>query len=287
MNSQSLKEEKDLYDEFVRTHPKSRLDYEGQTLEYIACGHGTHTLLMPPHISNLFPVEMGYRHILAFESRFRVIAPSLIESHRLDEIAASLLRVLENETNRPVILFGQSGSGITAQVFYRRYSQRVAGMILVNTVAPGHPAPRTPLVMLFKLLPAALLKSMFTKRLLGELDTASIPQELIPRLQMSRTLLGESLKGQFSKRALAIDVQKALQFNAEGFVDTGILSAWQGRILIITSQDDTGYEDSEALSERLPNASLLLLEEGHGHLAPLVKSEEVHLAIDRLVAELG
>jgi len=287
MNAQSLQKERDVYEEFVRTHPKSRLDYKGQTLEYIACGHGTHTLLIPPHISRLFSVEMGYRHILAFESRFRVIAPSLIETDRLDEIAASLLYVLKNETNRPVVLFGQSGSGITAQVFFRRNSQRVAGMVLVNTVAPGHPAPRTPLFVFFKLLPAPLLKFIFTKKLLGQLDTESLPPELVPRLEMSRTLLGECLKGRFSKRALAIDMQKALQFNAEGFVDLGLFSAWRGRILIITSQDDAGYEDSKALSEKLPNAHLLVFKKGYGHLAPLVKSHEVHLAIDRLMAELG
>jgi pimeloyl-ACP methyl ester carboxylesterase len=287
MKAQSLKEERDVYDEFVRTHPKSCLDFRGQILEYIACGHGTHTLLIPPHISRLFSVEMGYRHILAFESRFRVIAPSLIETDRLDEIAASLLYVLEKETNRPVVLFGQSGSGITAQVFFRRNFQRVAGMILVNTVAPGHPAPRTPLFIFFKLLPAALLKFIFTKRLLGQLDTANLPHELIPRLQMSRMLLNKCLKERFSKRTLTIDMQNVMQFNAEGFVDLVLLSAWQGRILIVTSQDDAGYEDSKALSEKLPNARLLVFEKGYGHLAPLVKSHEVHQAIDQLMAELS
>lgn len=54
MNAQSLKEEKDVYEEFVITHPKSRLEYQGQTIEYIACGHGMHTVLIPPHISGFF-----------------------------------------------------------------------------------------------------------------------------------------------------------------------------------------------------------------------------------------
>lgn len=286
MNAPSLEKERGIYEEFVRTHPKSHLAYKGQTLEYIACGHGTHTLLILPHISRMFSTEMGYRHILAFESKFRVIAPSLIETNSLDEIADSLLCVLEKETDHSVVLFGQSGSGITAQVFFRRNFERVIGMILVNTVAPGHPTPRTPLFIFFKLLPGALLKSIFTKKLLGQLDTDNLPVELVPKLQMSRTLLSECFKEQFSKRTLAIDMQNALQFNAEGFVDLGLLSTWRGRILIVTSQDDSGYEDSKALSEKLPNAHLLVFEKGYGHLAPLVRSQEVHLAIDRLMAEL-
>jgi pimeloyl-ACP methyl ester carboxylesterase len=287
MNAQSLNEEKDVYEEFIKTHPKSRLEYKGQTIEYIACGQGTRTVLIPPHISRLFPVEMGYRQILAFESRCRVIATSLIETRDLDQIAASLLCVLENEADRPVVVFGQSGSAMTAQVFFRRYFPRIAGMILVNTVAPGHPAPRTPLFTFFKLLPAALLKSIFTRKLHKQIETVELPPELVLKLQMSRALLSEGLKERFSKRTLSIDFYNAMQFNAEGFIDPGMLSAWRGRILIITSQDDAGYEDSQALSEKLPNAQLLVFEKGYGHLAPLVKSHEMYLAIDRLLAELS
>ncbi|MBN1550134.1 alpha/beta hydrolase [bacterium] len=274
------------FDEFVRTHPKSCLDYKGQPLEYIACGQGTHTLLMLPHISRLFSVEMSYRHILAFERRFRVIAPSLIETTQLDDIADALMSVLDKETSRPVILFGQSGSGITAQVFFRRHYRHVAGMILVNTIAPARFFPKTPLSFFFKLLPAALLKYIITRRLLSRLDTVNLPPDLIPQIQMSRALLCESLKERFSKRELTLDIHNVLQFNAEGFVDPGLLSAWRGRILIVTSQDDAGYEGSKTLSEKLPNTHLLVFDKGYGHLAPLVKSREVNLAIDQLMGTL-
>lgn len=286
-DTQLLQEERALYDEFIRTHPKSRLEYKGQPLEYIACGHGSPTMLIPPHISGLFPSEMGYRHILGFESQFRVIAPSLIESDSLEDIAASLLYVMEKEGTGPVILFGQSGSGITAQVFFRRYPRHVAGIILMNTVAPGHPPSRTPLFTLFKLLPAALMKIVFKREFMKLLDSTSLPPDLAARVQMSRALLNQCFEARFSKRSLAIDMQNALKFNAEGFVDPGLLRDWQGRILIVTSEDDAGYADSKLLSEKLPNASLLVLEKGYGHLAPAVKPQEVRSAIERLIAELS
>lgn len=283
---ESFRQEQDIYSEFIRTHPKSRLEYMGQFLEYIACGHGSRTMLMPPHISSLFPPEMGYRHILAFEGQFRVLAPSLIETDNLDEIAASLLHVLEKEATGPVVLFGQSGSGITAQVFFKRYFKHVAGMVLVNTVAPGHPTPRTPLFTLFKLLPAGLLKSIFKRNLMKPLDLTGLPPEMTPRFQMSRVLLEKCFEARFSKRTLSIDMQNALKFNVEGFVAPDGLLDWQGRILIVTSEDDAGYEDSRLLSEKLPNARLLVLEKGYGHLAPAVKFQEVSMAIDRLIAEV-
>ena len=64
---------------------------------------------------------MGYRHILDFESSFRVIAPSLIETGDLDEIAESLLLVLEKEKIGYGLRFGhkvkrQPGSGMLSVV---------------------------------------------------------------------------------------------------------------------------------------------------------------------------
>jgi pimeloyl-ACP methyl ester carboxylesterase len=229
---------------------------------------------------------MGYRHILDFESRYKVIAPSLIETDRLDDIADSLLHVMEVERTGPVVLFGQSGSGITAQVFFRRHFRHVAGVVLVHTVAPGHPAPRTLLWALFKLLPAALLKRLIRKKFMKSLLPASLPPEVVPRLQVSLALLQECFETRFSKQRLAIEMQNAMKFNTEDFAAPGLFMDWQGRLLIVTSEDDAGYEDSKLMSEKLPNASLLVLEKGYGHLAPTVKWQEVRSAVDRLMADL-
>jgi pimeloyl-ACP methyl ester carboxylesterase len=168
--------------------------------------------MIPPHISSLFPTEMGYRHILDFESSFRVIAPSLIETGDLDEIAESLLLVLEKEKIGDVILFGGSGSGITAQVFFYRYHPYVRGMILTNTVAPGKGGTRTPVTILLRLLPAALLKSVLKKRLSKPLDVVTVPQDLIPRLELTRSLLNESFDTRFSKRKLMLELNNVLRF---------------------------------------------------------------------------
>ena len=123
---------------------------------------------------------------------------------------------------------------------------------------------------MFKLLPAPLLKAIFKRKLMKLLDSASLPPDLAASVQMSWTLLNECFETRFSKRSLAVDIQNALKFNAEGFVDPDLLKDWQGRILIVTSEDDAGYEDSRSLSEKLPKASLLVLEKGYGHLAPAV-----------------
>jgi pimeloyl-ACP methyl ester carboxylesterase len=243
-------------------------------------------MLIPPHISSLFPTVMGYRHILDFESSFKVIAPSLIETDDLDEIAESLLLVLEKERIDDVIVFGGSGSGITAQVFFYRYHQRVGGMILTNTVAPGKSETKTPMIILLRLLPAGLLKSVLKKRLSKPLDLVNVPKDLIPRLELTRSLLNEYFDTRFSKRKLTLELKNVLRFNDEGIIDPQALKDWTGRILIISSEDDVGYNDSQLLSQRLPNSELHVLEKGYGHLAPAVKSQEVREAIDDFVSSL-
>jgi pimeloyl-ACP methyl ester carboxylesterase len=285
-NADPLRQEQSRFNEFRKTHHKSSLDYKGQTLEYYSCGDGPCTILIPPHISSLFPTEMGYRHILDFESSFRVIAPSLIAAGDLDEIAESLLLVLEKEKIDDVILFGGSGSGITAQVFFYRYHSYARGMILTNTVAPGKSGIRTPMTILLRLLPAALLKSVLRKRLSKPLDIVNVPQDLIPRLELTRFLLNESFDTRFSKRKLTLELNNTLRFNDEGIIEPEALKDWEGRILIITSEDDAGYNDSQLLSRRLPNSELYVLEKGYGHLAPAVKSQEVREAIDDFISSL-
>jgi pimeloyl-ACP methyl ester carboxylesterase len=285
-NPDPLRQEQGRFNEFQKTHHKSSLNYKGQTLEYYCCGKGPRTVLIPPHISSLFPMEMAYHHILNFKSSSKVIAPSLIETGDLDEIAESLVLVLEKEKIDDVILFGGSGAGITAQVFFYRYHPRVRGMILTNTVAPGKSGTRTPTTILLRLLPAALLKYVLKKRLLKPLNLDNVPQDLIPRLELTRFLLNESFDTRFSKRKLTLELNNALRFNDEGIIEPEALRDWEGRILIITSEDDAGYSGSKSLSQRLPNSELCVLEEGYGHLAPAVKSQEVRKAIDDFISSL-
>jgi len=286
-NPDPLPQEQSRFNEFQKTHHKSGLNYKGQTLEYYSCGSGPRTILIPPHISSLFPAEMAYRHILDFERSFKVVAPSLIETGDLDEIAESLLLVLEKEEIDDVIVFGGSGSGITAQVFFYRYPSRVRGMILSNTVAPRPSETRTPMTILFRWLPAALLKSVLKKRLSKPLDLANVPPDLVPRLEFTRFLLNESFDTRFSKTKLALELKNVLRFNDQGIIKPEALADWKGRILIITSEDDAGYNDSKLLSQRLPNSELYVLEQGYGHLAPAVKSHQVREAIDDFISSLG
>ena len=83
-----------------------------------------------------------------------------------------------------------------------------------------------------------------------------------------------------------MELNNVLKFNDEGIMRPEALKDWEGRILVITSEDDAGYNGSKLLSQQLPNSELYVLEKGYGHLAPAVKSQEVHKAIDDFISSL-
>lgn len=75
----------------------------------------------------------------------------------IDELAESINSILKEENIDKVIVFGQSGSGITAQIFFSRYHQKIKAMILVNTVVPKAKR-KNKLSGIFNVMPEFLLK---------------------------------------------------------------------------------------------------------------------------------
>jgi len=88
-------------------------------------------------------------------------------------------------------------------------------------------------------------------------------------------LLNKSLKERFSKKRLLLEIDNIFQFNNEGFLDIEKIKGWNGKVLIITSEDDPGYEDSKLLKQHLPHSELYIFSAGYGHLTPAVKANEI------------
>ena len=100
-------------------------------------------------------------------------------------------------------------------------------------------------------------------------------------------LLNKSLKERFSKKRLLLEIDNIFQFNNEGFLDIEKIKCWNGKVLIITSEYDPGYEDSKLLKQHLPNSELYIFSEGYGHLTPAVKADELKKVIGDFLNRLG
>ena len=286
-HSSNYQQERTTYSNFIDSHEKNVISYRGNNVEYYFCGSGEQAILLPPHISSLIPSEMVFRNILEFEKRLKVIAPDLAYSNDLNELAETFNLILEKENIDEVILFGQSGSGITAQIFFRRYHPKIKAMILINTVAPKSERNKRWASILLRLTPAIVLKSVFKKKMSKYFESEKLPKELLPRFMFTQFLLNKSLKERFSKRRLLLEIDNIFEFNNEGFLDIEKLRGWRGKVLIITSEDDPGYEDSKLLKQHLPNSELYIFSEGYGHLTPAVKADELKKVIGDFLNRLG
>jgi pimeloyl-ACP methyl ester carboxylesterase len=287
MNNSIIEAEKKLFEQFTATHKQKNISYKTGSIDYYCSGKGENTVMVLPHISSLFSQEMAYHHILNFEKHNTVLAPELTHSTTIDEVAGMLNYLLEKENRSDVIIYGQSGSGITAQIFFNRYYNKVKGMILVHTIAPGKDVKAgSGILNIIKFLPGFLLKYMFKRKLAKYSKDIVIPDKCMPRIKQTYALMEKYFKTRFSKKNLLKELEFALQFNNEAILSLKDLPDWNGRILIVTSKDDSGYEDSIKLSQTLPHAELYTFEKGFGHLAPAIKSEEFYCKVNEFIAGL-
>jgi len=286
-DKQPMQTEKERYDRFIETHTKYKARYHEASIEYYYSGKGENTLLLLPHISSLVTQDMAFHHILNLEKENRVLAPELGNMVHLDDIAEAMNLVLEKENIAEVILWGQSGSGMTAQVFFNRYPHKVKAMILIHTIAPRPDGrDRSWLLKAMKWVPDFLIQNMLRKKFSKYSKGIAIPEESVPRIMFSRFLLNRCFLERYSKKKLLQELRDILKFNEEPILTSKDLPDWHGRILIITGEDDPGYEDSKKLAVMLPHAELFVFEPGYGHLAPAIKSDEFYSTIDRFLNTL-
>ena len=277
-----LKNIKNEYDNFLKIHKKKKILCGKIQLEYYSGGKGKDTILFMPHISSLIPLEIIFRTIMDYGKCFKVIAPVLPDVGNIDELAESINTILKEEKIDKVIVFGQSGAGITAQIFFSRFYQKIKAMILVNTVAPKA-KKKNMFTILFKVMPECILKHFIKMQLKKYYKLKNIPNDFHPKIMFINYLLEENLKRCFSKKKFIEDLNLINMFNDENIQIKKTLQNWEGKILIITSEDDPLYEDSKILSHLLPNSEIHIFKGEYGHLTPSIKSNELKQVIQNFL----
>jgi len=269
-----LKNIKNEYDKFLKYYKKKIIVYKGNQLEYYSCGKGKDTILFMPHISSLIPLEISFKTIMTYEDCFRVIAPVLPDVENIDELAESINAILKDEKIDNVIVFGQSGSTITAQIFLSRFYKKIKAMILVNTLVPKA-RKKNKLSVIFNVLPEFILKYFIKMNFKKYLELEKIPDVYYPKILFTKYLLEENLKRYFSKKKFLGDLNMINAFNDENNFIKKTFKNWNGKLLIITSVDDPLYQDSQLLFHLLPYSQIHVFKEGYGHFTPTVKSNEL------------
>jgi pimeloyl-ACP methyl ester carboxylesterase len=219
---------------------------------------------------------------------YDVIAPNLPHTIKSTQDAAvELDALLQQQGITRVHVIGIAFGALLAQVFVRRFPQRVGNLVLTHAVVPAvHLAE--PLAMqrgMLALLPAPVLAWMSRRSYRQSLQNSITPAAAADRAfwvdyfdHLYRTRIG---KKQITSRA-----QIALDFHRGGEFSTRDLADWHGNLLLIESaQDEVVSEgDRGAVQAIYPQAYLQTLE-GCDYLAPILAVDQLALSIVRFLQE--
>jgi pimeloyl-ACP methyl ester carboxylesterase len=195
---------------------------------------------------------------------------------------------LDIEKIARVEVMGQSASGITAQSYFKRNTERVEGLILTNTLAPRIERCKKWALVLLRILPISLMKSLAKKKLS---KLAAFEQEISLEVQERRrfagALFGAMMDLYITEQNVTNFLKLAFAFNEKDAYTAGEFKDWDGRVLLITSEDDPYYPDVELLEKGLPHSEVFKLPTGFKHLAPQILRDEFHTKIQSFIDGLG
>lgn len=269
--------------EFVRANPLREVESDGRCLRYLAAGRGELPILLltaaygSPYVVYDSALRLGRDH--------RVVVADVGEASSLDELAADVDRVLDMEGLDRVVAFGQSLGGILAQAYLMGRPVRVEAMVLAQTVAPRRENNRRAALWVVHALPGFAIRALVAHKL-RRVAVPGLPAAQAARLAASRALLLDAVRATLTRRRITHTVRLVFEFNQHPEYGAAGRGAWAGRVLVITSEDDPGFGDTERIRAALPSTEVHALPSGAGHLAPLAHGGEFWARIEQFLLSL-
>ena len=171
--------------------------------------------------------------------------------------------------------------------YLKRNREKVEGIILANTIAPRIERCKKWALILLQILPISFIRFFAKKKLsqLGEYEQ-EIPEDVKQSMLFKAILLQNIMDSYFTKKNTVNTLKIAYAFNEKDGYSEGEFEGWEGKPLIISSEDDPGYPDIEILMKYLPNAEMFKFPIGFKHVAPQVYRDEFHDEIQRFIDRL-
>ncbi|MBM3312922.1 MAG: alpha/beta hydrolase, partial [Candidatus Aminicenantes bacterium] len=270
--------ESERFQAFLSSHEERRLEADGRTIPYYACGAGRKTLLT--FAGGWGGIELAYETVLGFEPRNRVVVVDVSAFDDPETMGRGVNRVLDAEGVGRVVVVGQSLSGIIGQSYFKRHYRLVDGLVLTNTPAPRKERSKKWALLLLKLLPLGWLKPLIRRKMtrLGELK-ADLAPEVLERRRFAMALIGCMVDTYWTKKNMLNIFKLAFAFNERDGYSMDSFPGWRGKALIVTSPDDPYHQDVGLLLKNLPNAEKYEFPPGFGHMAPQIHRDLFHRVI--------
>ena len=273
------------FEDFLAGHTLKEFKSDRGAVPYYLCGEGPRTIMT--FAGGWGGPQLIYDTILGFENKNRMIVIDISLFDDPEAMSEGVNQVLDHEKIGPVVLIGQSASGITAQSYFKRNPNRVDGLVLTNTLAPRIERCKKWALWLLQIFPISIMKALARKKLmkLGEFEK-EIPPDIQERRRFASALFGAMMDHYFTRQNITNMLKLAYAFNEKDGYRPGAFENWQGKVLLITSEDDPYYKDVALLQEGLPNSEVFKFPTGYKHVAPQINRDEFHARIQTFIDEL-
>lgn len=231
-------DQRKTFQAFRAEHPMKTTDVNGVMWEYMDSGSGDEVVLLL--VGGLRKADAAWKSVPMMEDEFRVITPSYPTLNTMAELADGLAGILDAENIDSAHVLAGSFGGMLAQIYVRRHPQKVDKLILsttavldddniaqykqaltmIDSATPEQVAELAP-QMLFAIIAPPENLHAFYRAYLHELYTYRIDKAEL--LSTYRCLL---------------DFAQNTEFTADDLAD------WDGKMLILESDDDATFDES-------------------------------------------
>ncbi len=263
-------EQKERLYKFRASHPRQQIVLAEITWSYLLGGQGAETMLLLPGGERIG--DVAFPLMLQFEPEYRCLYPSYPPFPTMGTLVDGLAALLDQLSIDRVILFAASFGGDVGQCFVRKYPERVSKLILLNTGIPDEQLGRAtqrgkPLV---TLLPLGIVRPLISALLAKALSVQAEEQ------RFWRALLHE-LVGNLTRADLVSSFDETIDYRLNYSFSPTDLASWQGKVLILQSDDDPATKPAMRLALRnlYPQAQVHTFQQA-GHTPFLSQPDEFY-----------
>merc|ERR1712137_946175 len=261
------------FEQFLLNMPIKRL--RGTTWQYydIAPAAGYTESIVVLHGGGARP-ETLYEYIIGFAQGLRVVAPRFPEIFtEMDDYVAGIFLIMRHENIKKSHFFGIGFGSLVALHCIYRHPARVMSCALIHCTLPNEQKIRN--------VEKALKKMEFGHGPLSRLMAGyfvkpkDIEEHVVDLAIGEREMWIRNFKNFVAtKQAVFSRLEAILDYHTNFSYSPEILERWQGRIILLESEDDEYFnsDDFSALSELFPNSTEHLLT-NCGHLYSFVRGK--------------
>lgn len=221
--------------------------------------------------------EAMFPQIQQLAKHFRVIAPNIPSTvKKLDSIIEGLSALLDDLHIAKTHIYGASFGGHLAQIFIRKHDERARDVVLSHTAIPcEHLATQWKMQRrLLQVYPSAIMLVMFNRTIRRTVENAPIPISVEERAFWT-AYFDEQYQTSIHKKDILARSAIISDYFGKFTFNSADLSNWNGRMLIIESNQDEVFEEGDrgALLAMYPHAWSHTFD-GYSHLATILAHKE-------------